>query len=535
MRILPLFAALALLTSSASAQLLAVYFKDQKDANKFKNNLVLYKGDYVVVGEPYENVRFDPDTNTITTVPDKARGFIVADSDDPLKVPYKFESGNKVITAKKQVINIAEAAIDHIALFMRDNTLAGLAKDYEARKKEVDDLMLARDAKQKGSAQWMTAHQRMVSEMEKLLSWLGTTCYPDAAKKLEREIVKQQKVVAAEAIAARGAAAKASVHVVPTPQELTNAAQTVSGGQDVFKVQESTHIRMTYLSTVDDGRIKDVLEFAEQAIEAFRLEFVDPYVDETFEDHIPERVFCEYFFGPDDIPKHERYFTAYYHQQWGAHKEERLKSEGNGAERSTPPELLHYWRLVPDLDIEGLVAHGLGHDLAQIHYDRNRQGMEQEWLQEGVGLYIALEWLGQNTVTCKAFAPPSEYARKTKNEGDKTKQLGLRDYFNALALEKGRAIDKLCLTKLYDMEDADLAKSWSFFDFIAKKCGKEGQLFLRACCNTSRTPATFIKDFRAKSEEIFDIHGQDVFAVLDKRWKEFAEVGQDTGDSKRSR
>jgi hypothetical protein len=138
-------------------------------------------------------------------------------------------------------------------------------------------------------------------------------------------------------------------------------------------------------------------------------------------------------------------------------------------------------------------------------------------------------------MTCVAYAPPSEYARKDKKEKDKTVQLGLRDYFNALALEKGLPIDKLAMKKLFEMEDADIAKSWSFFDFIAKKCGKEGQLFLRAGCDASRTPATFIKDWRAKSEEIFDVHGQDVFAVIEKRWKEFAEVGQDTGDSKRNR
>jgi len=535
MRILTAIAALLLLTSSASAQLLAVYFKDQKDANKFKNNLVLYKGDYVVVGEPYENVRFEAETNTIITVPDKARGFLVADSDDPLKVPYKFDGDNKVVTAKKQIISIPENQVERIALFMRDNSLAGLARDYESRKKELDALSAARDGKQKGSPQWMNAHQRMVSEMEKLLSWLETTCYPDAAKKLEKEIVKQQKVVAAEAIAARGIAAKASVKLIPTTPELVAVAQSVSSGQDAFKIQESLHCRIVYHSSIDDERIKAVLEFAEQAIESFRLDFVDPYVDAAYEDYIPERIFCEYFFGPDDIPRHEKYFTAYYHQSWGEHKDDRLKSEGNGAERSSPPELLHYWRLAPDLDIEGVVAHSLGHDLAQIHYDRNRLGMSQDWLQEGVGLYLALEWLGQNNVNCKAFAPPSEYARKNKSEGDKAKQLGLRDYFNALAIEKGPTIDKLALKGLFDMEDADMAKSWSFFDFIAKKCGKQGQLFLRACCNASRTKATFVKDWRAKAEEIFDVKGQDVFAVIDKRWKDFAEVGQDTGDTKRNR
>jgi hypothetical protein len=112
-------------------------------------------------------------------------------------------------------------------------------------------------------------------------------------------------------------------------------------------------------------------------------------------------------------------------------------------------------------------------------------------------------------------------------------QLGMRDFFNALALEKGAKLDKLALKTTADFDDPDIAKSWSMMDYFAKKTSREGQLFLRAACDKARTPATFINDWRAKGEEIFEIQGKDVFAHVDAAWREYAEMGQETGDTRR--
>jgi hypothetical protein len=112
-------------------------------------------------------------------------------------------------------------------------------------------------------------------------------------------------------------------------------------------------------------------------------------------------------------------------------------------------------------------------------------------------------------------------------------QIGLRDYYNALALERGPPIEKLALKSLFELDDADFAKSWSFFDYLAHKESKNAQLFLRAACNMARNQDTFIKDWRARAEEIFEAHGKDVFELLETRWREYAQAGQATGDSKR--
>jgi len=98
-----------------------------------------------------------------------------------------------------------------------------------------------------------------------------------------------------------------------------------------------------------------------------------------------------------------------------------------------------------------------------------------------------------------------------------------------MAIEAGAPIDKLVLKTLFEFGDGDLAKSWSFFDWIAKRGGREGQLLLRSCCDKARTRPTFIKDWRSKAEEIYEVSGADVFDVLDKRWKEFAQNSQDLG------
>jgi hypothetical protein len=534
MRTLLLAVVVAALAPAAEAQIVAVRFKEAKAAAKYKDHLLTHGGQMVLVGEPLRNVRVDLEKNVITKVTGQPLEFIVADPADPTKVPYRYDGEQRIVTDKRAVVTVPEPQVEQIGYFVRDSTIAGMASDYAERKSALDELVAARNAQTKGSPAWMAAHQRVVINMERLASWLDSTLYPEAARKLEKDLAKEKKLVA-EAVAARGAAARASIRSVPTPEPLTAAAQEISGGADQFKVAESSHCRVIYRDYFDDARIRALLDLAEQIIEGFRVDFVDPYADAEFADYIPEHVFAEWWFGPDDVPRHERYFTVYYRQPWGEHREERLKSEGNGFQRATSPEYVHFWRTDDNADLEGRVAHNLGHDLASIHYDRKRIGMEQDWLGEGLGLLLSLEWLGHNNVSCKDFAEPGRYVHQKKKEGEKTVQIGLRDYYNALALEKGVPIDKLALKTLYEMGDADIAKCWSFFDFVARKTGKPGQLFLRAACNAARTKDTFIKDWRANSERIFEIEGQDVFDVIDERWREFAQAGQDTGDTKRAK
>jgi hypothetical protein len=533
-----LLALLAVLFASlsAQAQLVAVHFKDMKTANRFKDNLVVFQGEFVVVGEPLTNLTYDPDRG-LSWDRNQSVELIVGDPGDPLKVPYEVESdGKRKITGKKARLGFAPSDIDHFSMYMREGSLPGMAADYQARRGLIEVEREARDKFAKGSPEYMAAHQRMVTQLERLQNWLETGLYPGAAEKVGKELAKERKVVAAEAAAARLDKARASVKDSPLHPDLSTLAKEISGGSDKFKSQESLHAKIIYREGIDDLRVKELLLLAEDIVNGFRVEFIDPYVDASYVDGIPEHTFIEWFFNYDDIPKAEKYMSGWYRMSWAPeHKEESLKMAGGGTRRAFAPEYIYHWRAGDDADLEGMVAHNLGHVLANLHYDKKRLDMNQDWLEEGVALYTSLEWLGRNSVNCKAFEEPGKYAKKLKQvEGEKTAQMGQRDWYNAMALEAGAAIDRLVLKPLFEMGDGDLAKSWSFFDWLAKKGGKEGQLFLRSCCEHSHDKPTFINKWRVTSEDIYGVKGADVFNVIDKRWKEFASGGQDkTGDTRK--
>lgn len=538
MRYLLALTALLLLGLQAQAQLVAVHFKDQKIANRYKDNLIIFKGEYVVVGEAFSNLKVDAVNGQISYENPSNRGIeiVVADPSDPTKIPYEMDGDKKKIIGKKAKLSLSVDDIATYSIYMREGSLPGMAADYSARRDVVEAERAARDKHAKGSPEYMAAHQKMLSQMERLHAWLEGGLYPLAAEKMAKELAKERKVVAAEAATVRLDKAKGSVKDAATHPELVRLAEEISGGSDKHKTQESLHCRIIYREGIDDARVRELLVLAEEIINGFRVDFVDPYVDAEYEDYIEERMFIEWLFNYDDIPKAEKYMTGFYKMGWDPkHKEEALKAAGAGTRRAFAPEYCYHWRTDDSADLEGMVTHNLGHVLANIHYDKRRAGMQQDWLEEGVGLFVSLEWLGRNSVNCKAFEEPGKYINRRKIEGSKTAQMGQRDWYNAMAVEAGAPIDKLVLKTLFEMGDGDLAKSWSFFDWLAKSGGKDGQLLLRQCCDKSRARATFIKDWRVKAEEIYEITGQDVFDVIDKRWKEFAETGQELGDSPKKR
>jgi hypothetical protein len=527
-----LLTALALVLSAAvgHAQIFAVSFKDEKFEKKYKDHLVKINGEQVVVGEGKfaiyldgDKIKYDPAKNELW----------VSDSGDPSWVPYKFKGEERLPTSPKGVLEISGAHIKNVRVLIREQSLFGLAEEYRERLAKIQEIADERDKAAKASREWFMAHQRLISNYERLHNWLASTCFPVAAKKLEKEIERQKKNVAADALAERLATAKATVRMVETPTDLVEVSQAVTGGKMTFKVQESMHARMVYRTEISDERIHALLEFVEEAIDGFRGDCVDPYLDTDFEDKIPDRMFAEWFFGPTDYDEAERFLMEYYRQKKADRPEERKKMSGAGFLRGLPPESVHTWRWDETHDLEGEVAHNLGHDLTSLHYNLSiTKPSAQDWMFEGVAFYISLEFLGRNTVTCREFKE-THYVHEKKKEGERDTKLGLRDFYNALALDAGPPIDKLAPRELFSFEDADIAKAWSFYDFVVKKEGKKGQFLLRAACETSKDKATFIQKWREKVNQIFAFDQGDVFKAIDDRWREFAETGQETGDTAR--
>jgi hypothetical protein len=68
---------------------------------------------------------------------------------------------------------------------------------------------------------------------------------------------------------------------------------------------------------------------------------------------------------------------------------------------------------------------------------------------------------------------------------------------------------------------------------VTKKEGKRGQLFLRAACAASKQKTTFIQKWREATNTIYEFGEGDVFKAIDDRWREFAETGQELGETAR--
>ena len=147
-------------------------------------------------------------------------------------------------------------------------------------------------------------------------------------------------------------------------------------------------------------------------------------------------------------------------------------------------------------------------------------------MQEGLGYYLSFEFLGRNSVSCREFRE-SRYVQEEKKGKRRKAEMGYRDILIAVALEEGERIDRVMFKRLFDMENSDLAKSWSFFDYVSRQSDLTGQRWMRASCELARNRGTFLDELRAASEELYSVAGQDVYKILDQRWRKYAETEQE--------
>lgn len=538
-----LLSSLLLLTSvfvvapTAEAQLLKLTFKTEKDNKKFDKHMSTISGKRVLVCESRDG-SLNPDSTGNVTLPQRAEVWI-ADPAKPELVPYKMKKGELVPANSKLLLAIAGSRIDNVNYFDQNQSFAGLSKEYGIRTSIIEEMKAERDAAGKGSPEWIRHHTRVVSANKRLLSWLENTVYYKAAEKLAKQIKKDEKVVLKQAQEYRLKTALDSVKIVETPNDLIKVAEELTSGGATFKVQESTHVRMVYCNDLEDGQIRELMKLAETAIDGFLLEFVDPYVDVVdYRNTVPEGLFIEFFFSPTDSKRlYERFLVDYYGKDWGKgeERERRLASSASSQSLTRPVRDLNYAMLQENNDLEGRVTHAVGHALSRFHYANGSHLDQMAWLEEAVGYYLSFEMLGRNSITCFQWRPEeAQRYRKPKREGgnlkegEKTAVMGLRDAFNAMALEEGPKIDAMSLKTLFELGNADFAKGWSFYDYTARKMGKKGQQWLRAGCKAALKRKTMINDWREASEQLFDTEGVDIFKKLDDEWKQFAENEQDT-------
>lgn len=528
--LLTLLAFLFVAAPSAEAQIIAVYFKSDKVAQKYKKHLVEWNGQPCVVGEPMKGIKIEG--GQIQYAGDGPNELYVADPSKPEDPAYYFLDGEKHPTTKKNRLVIQGPHIEAIGIMMNDESLAGLSKEYTLRMAQVDEFREDRDRFEKGTVDWNSRHARLVSALEKLRMWLESTAFPGALKRIDKELKKEQKFATGH-IEARAEKALGSIKEIDPPEALKRISDEQFAGAHNFRAMESQHMRFYYIDEITDEQVRQALLLGEEVIEGFRNTFIDPFISETYPDNIPDTIFQEFFFVPDSDEAVIAYSSGFYNTDWSRDREQRLKISG---ERSIGMGTFRdRWRN-NDPEIPGIVCHTLGHSLSSLHYGGGKiQFLPQDWIAEGLGYHISFEHLGRNNVTCKAFHHDNPgYVKREfeeKEEGEKSMGTGRRDTYNEIALQFGRPIDQLALRDLYEMDDADLAKSWSFFDYVLRKEGLEGQLWLQAAGKFSSDKKTFIEKWREAAAAALGVTPREAFRDVEGRWCEFASNGQDTSES----
>ncbi len=523
-----------LLSSHASGQIYEITFKSEKVAKKYQKYMMEVNGIPRFLGEYRSGVKWNGKYNS-TRDPQVRSEWFIGDPGDPTKLPYKVKDGTRGKAIKKQVVGIQNSQIDKIALFVDNNSWYGLSMEYKDRIRHLDGLRDVRDDFEKGGRDWQAAHWRLLDGYEGMIGWLSSMGYHDAVKKMIKEAERQRKVVSKAAEEARRKRAIKSVGKVEIPKEL-NASCERLGLKVRFKMQQSQHCRIYYHTGIKDVQIEHCLKLAERAMAGFRAKFVEPYLADDFQDLIPENMWLEWHFNPPNREAHEKLYEEHYGMSWGPRKEERLKSDGTRSYRGGENALfLCYWKIQQENSLDGIVANNLGVHLATLHYRTANTQISMDWLEQAVGYWISLEYLGRNSVTEKAFdwgeqEDDHTVSRREDDKKEKEKEtvaepplsVGEKRLYLEGALAEGVPFHVLMQTRLFDMKRGDVAKSWAMWDFLTSTYGGEAQVFLRSMGKFAREGGGFQEKLRKVGDPLFENQGQDLYRMLDEAWKEWA-------------
>jgi len=514
-------------TEPVHAQILGIEVKDAKAIKRYRKNIIEINGRKLIVGEPVSGISWDSAAHRANYTNNGPNILFVADPKNPKKIPYRFRRGERVSSGSKGKVSVNGADIAFVHAHLPEQSLMGLAAEYTLRLEQLEELEAERKKCPKGTVEWFAVEERVVVHLERLENWLRRTAFPDAADDVAKDIKKERKVKLVEGVEARALRARKSIEKVPTPELLESCAKEHSGRLFHFRVHQSQHVRITHcIELVPDEVAVSLLALAERLIEGFRVDLVDPYRSDTYPDNIPDGWFQEFYLGPNDLVMQEKIWEEFYGQRWSRPAEER--AQGTSGNLGFPLRRVNYWRLEDGVDLDGLIAHGLGHTLADLHYGGDLSSRNHDWLQEAVGYYLSLEYLGRNNVTCLGHhvkvKEKDRYGKRKedkeeKKKGDKPVRMGLREFFVEHALAEGPRYDKLIPKIRYELNEADLCKSWSFYEFLVKSEGEKGQRLLRATCNQARNRNTLINSLREDGATLYELVDVDFYKWIEDRWR----------------
>ncbi len=534
MRSLFLLFALMLCAPSASAEIFAISLKDSAPGKVYQKHLVSYRGMWVLMGEAKSGFVVDAKTGAVQWDTAGPNEMFVFDPKKPGAPAYYVKDAEKVPSSRKHVLEVEGQHIERSYPISRDQTLPGLSTQYEVAAERIKELRKERKAQPTQSAPWFHAHHRVVVALEAQERWLKSFGFSKEVGSIQRELEKERALALESPQTSRAENARASVRLGEVPEALLRVSKEEFGGKHVFHTVESEHFLMHYLVAgnsdqrqhVSDEWALSLVHLAEQVVEGFRAEHVDPYIGEDYPDTISDGLLGTWFFGPFDDKAYLRYCAELLDFERSSLAGETVVS-GEVAYGGSPVRYQFLWRL-DQLDLDGAVCHQTGHVLAMMHYGSDEGPIRSAWLEESVANAMATQYMGHCGATCWGIREGLGYLqREAQKPGKRGKALERRSMYDYIALTQGASIKSVALKRLYELGDVDLAKAWSFYDYVARFEGKQGQLFLRAAGEFSRINSTLIENWRERAAEIYGVSQREGLDGVETRWREHVEALRD--------
>lgn len=487
------------------------------------------EGKAMVIGELVSGLKVESPTGPVM-VPANAKKIVlwVPDPDKPDLPIYETDGkGNRKLLAKNREVSIA--AEDVVAAGARivfpHQSLPGFRADYLRKRAELDRLHEEQKKHRAGTAEWFEVQRGVLAELGTLAGWLRSTVFTAAAARLEKEYGAELKKAGEAASKSRFERARRSLKPVEIPARLTTMSKEFGGGNLKWHGRQTQHLRII----ATDERPTTLLEgsalLGERIIEAFRKDYVDPYVVAGEPDPIPEGVFHEWFLAPEDETLGARFLEEYWGQKLPEPRDRAIKIPGHRRRKAGDVDYLHFFRFQASTDLEGLVAHSLGHALPNIAWNQSHDYGLPDWIGEGFGYWVSFEHLSRNSDSCILFAPRDYVRSGGVKEGTKpTVEQGLRATFIDLALRQGPPLGRLMQLTLVEMEAGDVAKGWSLIEWMTRENRDAMGPFIRACCAFADNRGKVdIQKLRPEAARIFKTpEGKDPLAAIDDAWKDYA-------------
>lgn len=497
--ILFLLATFLLPGTAVSAQVYALEFREGSAAKQYKKQLYPWNGMDVLLVELGDGISrdFEGDFDWLA---DDVLDFYLQDQSDPSMVPYSIdERQHRVVRKKKFTTSLAGDQVERLHPFMPSESFYTLAQAHAITVAEVAEIERAiKEAKEddvKRTALQHALHRRLMNQQ----IWFRQTGYLEAAEKLEKSLKKVRRILKLP-IKAKVREAALQISTVDTPEKLVDAAHAVGGPTLKFHVQESTHLRIIYHAGLADETIEALLRLGEHVIADFRSRSIEPMLERGKLDPIPEEVFLELFFSTDQKMHLEKLLGSYYGLDWGDKPGEPARARNRGTHFQLPDRDLSYWRVVPDVDIAGVLLHRLGHSLATRCY--NIQKDKLDWMEEGLGYELTLRYLNRSSGQCVSFQ------EEVEDDYEKVVTEGLAQRLAQVSLDGTTRIPDLCGRQLYVYEKSDLAKAWSTMAWLDREAGVEGQIWMRELQQLMLS-RNFLKDWRKLTTDLFGVKGGD--------------------------